>query len=113
MNDELIIDPALDDFIKELHRRNPEAHVVMDKRKNKNIFYLHLIDLSIKKEFRGAGIATQVLQEVFKYADEQQLELHAWACNIFGTDLNTWVPFLEEMGFVKIDDENNLIYSLK
>jgi hypothetical protein len=38
------------------------------------------------------------------------MEVHAWACNIFGTDLNTWVPFLEDMGFKRIDDENNLIY---
>jgi len=111
MNDELILDPGIDNFIKELHKKYPEAQVVMDKRMDTNgIVYLYLIGLSVRKDFRGGGVATKVLQEIFKYADEQYMEVHAWACNIFGTDLNTWVPFLEEMGFVKIDNDNNLIY---
>jgi GNAT superfamily N-acetyltransferase len=111
MNDELIIDPEVDAFVKNLHRKYPESQLVLDKRKDPyGIMYLYLIGLSIRKQSRGEGIATKVIQEVFKYADEQQLEVHAWACNIFGTDLNTWVPFLEEIGFVKIDKENNLIY---
>lgn len=95
MNDGLIIDQEIDNFIGELHKRYLGAQVVMDKRKDINgIMYLYLIGLSVRKEFRGEGVA----------------EVHAWACNIFGTDLNTWVPFLEEMGFVKIDDDNNLVY---
>ena len=111
MNDELIIDPAVDDFVKELHKKYPESQLVLDKRRDPHgIMYLYLIGLSIRKEYRGEGVATKVIQEVFKYADEQYMEVHAWACNIFGTDLNTWIPFLEEMGFVKIDNDNNLIY---
>jgi len=111
MNDELILDPEIDNFVNELHKKYPEAQIVMDKRRDPNgIMYLYLIGLSVRKEFRGEGIATKVIQEVFRYADEQYMEVHAWACNIFGTDLNTWVPFLEEMGFIKIDNDNNLIY---
>lgn len=111
MNDELIIDPVITDFVKFLHQKYSEAQIVMDKRRNsEGMEYIYLVGLSIKKEYRGKGIATQVIQEIFKYADENGFEVHAWACNIFGTDLRTWVPFLEEMGFVKIDDENNLIY---
>jgi GNAT superfamily N-acetyltransferase len=111
MNDQLIIDPEIDNFVKELHKKYPESQLVLDKRRDSHgIMYLYLIGLSIRKQSRGEGVATKVIQEVFKYADEQHMEVHAWACNIFGTDLNTWIPFLEEMGFVKIDKDNNLIY---
>jgi GNAT superfamily N-acetyltransferase len=111
MNDQLIIDPEIDNFVKDLHKKYPESQLVLDKRRDSHgIMYLYLIGLSIRKQSRGEGVATKVIQEVFKYADEQHMEVHAWACNIFGTDLNTWIPFLEEMGFVKIDKDNNLIY---
>jgi len=111
MNDELIIDAILANYVKSLHQKYPESQLVMDKRKNsEGMEYIYLVGLSIRKEFRGQGVATKVLQEIFKYADENYIQVHAWACNIFGTDLRTWVPFLEKMGFVKIDDENNLIY---
>lgn len=111
MNDELILDSILAEFIKSLHIKYPESQLVMDKRRNsEGMEYIYLVGLSIRKEYRGQGIATQVIQEILRYADENSYQVHAWACNIFGTDLRTWVPFLEEMGFIRMDEDNNLIY---
>jgi GNAT superfamily N-acetyltransferase len=108
--DDLIIDGEMKEFVKELMNRYPESQIVLDKRKDLAGEYLYLVGLMIKKEYRRTGIATKIIKDIFQYADENNYRVRAWACNIFGTDLRTWIPFLEEMGFQRVDDENNLIY---
>lgn len=115
MKDRLIIDPIIEKYVEFLNKKYPEIQLlVLEKRKNKEkLEYLYLVGLIIKKEHRGKGIAARVIQDVLKYADKKSFEVHAWASDVFGTDLNRWVPFLEKLGFEKIDDENNLIYFSK
>ena len=83
---------------------------IFPKREDYEGEYLYLVGLMVKKKYRGTGIATKIIKDIFKHADENGYRVRAWACNVFGTDLRTWIPFLEKVGFQRVDNENNLIY---
>jgi len=108
--DDLILDTETREFVEELMAKYPEAEIDMDKREDYEGEYLYLVGLMVKKKYRGTGIATKIIKDIFKHADENGYRVRAWACNVFGTDLRTWIPFLEKVGFQRVDDENNLIY---
>jgi len=108
--DDLILDTETREFVEELMAKYPEAEIDMDKREDYEGEYLYLVGLMVKKKYRGTGIATKIIKDIFKHADENGYRVRAWACNVFGTDLRTWIPFLEKVGFQRVDNENNLIY---
>jgi len=108
--DDLILDTETREFVEELMAKYPEAEIDMNKREDYEGKYLYLVGLMVKKKYRGTGIATKIIKDIFKHADENGYRVRAWACNVFGTDLRTWIPFLEKVGFQRVDNENNLIY---
>ena len=116
MNDKLIIDNKLDIFIYKILREYKGKlqtlcidHLIDSQEKH----YLKLVSIVIKTEFRNQGIGKEIMNKIIKYAEAHNMNIKLWATDIFGTPIDQIIKFYEKFGFKKIDEDNNMILTIK
>jgi GNAT superfamily N-acetyltransferase len=116
MTDDIVIDKKLKQFVRHLKKKYNEeiSSLIIDHRKTcLGRDYICFVILNIKEKHRGKGIAKKIILEVLEYADQNSYQIQVWASNLFGIDIERWMNFLKNIGFIPIDKENNIVYFSK
>ncbi len=72
--------------------------------------YIQIVLIEIKRKHRERGYGSLILSGIVRLADEYNVRIILWPTDVLGADMKRLVAFYRRHGFVKIRENDNMIY---
>jgi GNAT superfamily N-acetyltransferase len=79
-----------------------------------NTVFLHLNIIKIKKPFQCKGYGSQIMSDIVRFANNNNVRIELYASTIFGSELQRLYKFYSKFGFTKVvnDKDHKMIYNV-